>query len=511
MDRAVAGALSDGVVEDALVQGALKSATVKATAWTAGSTASQQLIQFAMTVVLARLLVPRDYGLVAMIAVFTGFARLFIDSGFGAAIVQRKELSAAHLSTAFWANLGIGVSISALAAAVAPLVSRFYGEPRLELLMTVAGLDFMVVSIKLVQLALVERALRYRRLAIIDNVSLATAVAVAISCAFAGLGVWSLIVFTFVSDGMDSLLLWVLSDWRPSRVFDRQAMGELWAFGGNLLGSNAFNYWFRNLDNLLIGRFAGPVALGLYNRAYNLVLLQLTNVSYAAGRPLFPALSRLQEEPDRLRHAYLRAIGIVALVTFPIATGFFVAARPLVLSLFGSRWIGVAPLIQILAFAAVIQAIGTTVGLPYMARGRTDLLLRWQMFVSVTAAIAFGIGVHWGARGVAVAVSVHTAALLYPSFAVPGRLIGMRFLDVVRTVWRVLAAAVLSGAAAWAAGRGVGPHPVGLQFVVEVAAGAVAYLGIVHLAHLEPYRELRELIGRRGDTTERIESAPHPS
>ncbi len=453
--------------------------------------------------ILARLLLPSQYGLVAMIAVFTGFARLFIDSGFGAAIIQRRELSSAHLSTAFWGNLGVGVAISALAAAFAPLVARFYGQPRLEVLMPVAGLDFVIVSLKIVQVALIERKLQYRRLAFVDNVSLAAAGATAIGCAFAGLGVWSLIVFTFVFDGIDTLLLWRLSDWRPSRQFDRAALRELWTFGGNVLGSNAVNYWFRNLDNLLIGRFVGPAALGLYNRAYNLVLLQLTNISYVAGRPLFPALSKLQEEPARVKSAYLRALGIVAFVTLPIATGFFVAARPLVLTLFGAKWTGAIALVRILAFAAVAQSISTTAGVIYLARGRTDWLLRWQLFSGAAAALAFGIGVHWGAKGVAVGVSVLNLALLYPGFAIPGRLIGMRFIDVARTVGGVFVAAIASAAAAWAAGRPLASHGPELQFVLEVAAGAVTYLGAAHITRLAPYRELRTILSSRRQSSGR--------
>jgi O-antigen/teichoic acid export membrane protein len=487
----------DEFLSQAPVEGGLKRATVQATAWTGASTVSQQVIQLGITVILARLLLPREYGLVAMIAVFTGFARLFIDSGFGAAVIQRKELSAAHLSTAFWANLAVGAAISGLAAAFAPLVAHFYGQPQLEVLMPVAGLDFVIVSLKIVQVALVERRLLYRRLALIDNVALAAAGTVAISCAFAGLGVWSLIVFTFVFDGADTLLLWLLTDWRPSRVFDRAALRELWGFGGNVLGSNALNYWFRNLDNLLIGRFAGAASLGLYNRAYNLVLLQLTSISYVAGRPLFPALSKLQEQPERLRRAYLRALGVVAFVTFPLATGFFVIAGPLVLTLFGARWTSAIPLVRILAVAAVAQAISTTAGVVYLARGRTDWLLRWQLFSSVAAAVAFGIGVHWGAKGVAISVSVLNAALLYPCFAIPGRLIGMRFLDVVRAVGGVFVAAVGSAAAAWGAGRAVVAHSPELELLLQVAVGAVTYVGAAHVARLSPYRELREILRSR--------------
>jgi O-antigen/teichoic acid export membrane protein len=486
-------AVPDAVTEPDLATGGLRGATISGTAWTAGSRISQQAVQLAITIVLARLLVPREYGLVAMIAVFTGFAALFVDAGFAAALVQRRRLTAEHLSTAFWLNLGAGVAIAALSAAIAPLVARFYGQPELLVLMPVVGLNFVLVALSIVQMALLERRMLFRRVALIENGALVAGGTVAIVCAFAGLGVWALVIFTLISSGTQSLLLWLVSDWHPTRAVSRGAFRDLWGFGGNLLGSYVLNYWTRTGDNLLIGRFVGPVELGLYNRAYNLVLLQLTNVSYVVGRPLYPALSKLQDEPNRVRHAYLRALAIIALVTFPIATGCLVAAEPLVLTLFGPKWSGVVPLMQILAIAAVLQTICTTTGVVFQSQGRTDWMLRWQAFTCATSVAAFAIGVHWGAKGVAIGVTVQSVLLLYPAFAVPGRLIGMRFVDVVRAVWPVLAAAVVSASAAWAAGKALPSSPAGIRLVVEVAAAAITYLACVHFAKLEPYMEIREL------------------
>lgn len=477
--------------------GGLKSATVRGTAWTAGSRVSQQVIQLAIMIVLARLLVPREFGLVGMIAVFTGFAVLFVDSGFGAALVQRKELTAAHLSTAFWLNLLAGAAVAALTAAVAPVVAWFYGQPRLDVIMPVAGLNFVLLGLVVVQLALLERRMMFRRIAFVENASLAAAGAAAISCAFAGLGVWSLVVFTLASSGMEGLLLWTLSDWRPTRTFDRRSFHELWSFGGSLLGSNAINYWSRNADNLLVGRFVGPAALGLYTRAYSFVLLQLTQISFVVSRTLFPALSRMQGDTERIRRAYLRALGVIAFVTFPLATGLFVAAKPLVLTLLGSPWSGVVPLVQILAIAGVSDAIGTTTGIIFQAQGRTDVLLRWQLIVGVTVIACFGVGVHWGVKGVAISYAVASIGLRYPGFVIPGRLIGMRFRDVVQAVWGVLVVALVAAAAAWAAGRALAGEASAVQLLAEIAAGGVVYLGLSHLARLEPYEELRGIVSSR--------------
>lgn len=495
--EAVVASPEPEAVETTIAHGGLRAATIRATAWTAGSRVSQQVVQLGLTVVLARLLVPREFGLVGMIAVFTGFAVLFVDSGFGAAVVQRKDLTAAHLSTAFWLNLGAGVLIAGLAAAVAPLVAWFYSQPRLNVIMPVAGLNFVLLSLVVVQLALLERRLMFRRIAFVENGSLAASGAIAIACAVAGLGVWSLVIFALASNGVEAALLWTMSDWHPTRTFDRQAFRELWSFGGSLLGSNAVNYWSRNADNLLIGRFVGPAALGLYTRAYSLMLLQITQVSHVVGRTLFPALSRMQGDVARIRHAYLRSVGVIAFVTFPIAAVLFVAAKPLILTLLGPRWIGVVPLIQILAIAGVSDSIGTTTGVIFQVQGRTDVLFRWQLIVGMTVIACFAVGIHWGVKGVATSYAVASVGLRYPGFVIPGRLIGMRFRDVARTVWGVLAAAVSAAVAAWAAGRSLTAEPSSVQLLAEISGGGLAYFALCHLARLEPYRELRSIVSIR--------------
>lgn len=484
------------VVDSDSFEGGLKGATVRGTAWTAASQASQQIIQVGITIVLARLLLPREYGLVGMVAVFTGFAMLFVYSGFGAAIVQRNRLTAAHLATAFWANLGAGIAIAALAAAFAPLVALFYGQPEIVSIMPVAALGFILASLSVVQTAILERRMMFRRIALVENVSLVGAGAVATVCAVAGLGVWSLVVFSLVSNAVESSILWILSDWRPTRTFDRMALRDLWGFSGGLLGSQAINYWNRNLDNLLVGRFVGAYALGIYTRAYTLMMLPLAQVSSVAGRTLFPALSRMQESPERVRRAYLRAVGVIAFLTFPIATGLYVAARPLILTLLGARWAGVVPLLQILSVAIVAQSIATTAGNIYQSQGRTDWEFRWQIFAGVTAFVAFGIGVHWGVKGVAVAVAARSLVLLYPGLAIPGRLIGMRFGDVALTVWPVLVAALLASAGAWLVGRSLVAQPSGVQLLAEIATATCVYVACAHLGRLKPYRDLCDIVFR---------------
>jgi PST family polysaccharide transporter len=467
--------------------------TVNATLWTAGSRVSQQVVQLAISVVLARLLLPREFGLVAMITVFTGFARVLVDAGFGAALVQRAQLERRHISTAFWLNLAVGIVLSGISAGLAPLVARFYHQPALTLLTAVMGLNFVLVSLSIVQVSLLERQMNFRRIAFIENLSLVVAGVVATVCALTGFGVWSLIVFTLAGSAIQTVALWLSTDWHPGRM-SREAFKELWNFGKHLAGSNAINYWMRNADNLLIGRFVGPTPLALYSRAYTLMLFPLTQVSSIIGRTLFPALARVHQDVARVRSAYLRSLSLVSFMTFPIAVGLFVAAKPLIEVLLGARWLGVVPLLQILCLPALVQSIGTMVGAIYLSQGRTDWILRWQMIAGVVTIGAFLIGVHWGAKGVAIAYAARQLPITLVSYSIAGRLVDMTLMMVMRKLAGPLAAAFVAGAAAWLAGHGLGGAHPSVQLLTEAIAMVAAYGGIAHVAKLEAYGELRALL-----------------
>jgi len=463
------------------------------------SRVGQILIQLGVTVVLARLVLPRDYGLIAMVTIFIGFAMQFVDSGLSAAIVQRKTITPAHLSAAFWFNVGLGVLIAGIAAAVAPLIALFYDQPRLVVIMPVLGFGFLLLSPALVQLALFQRAMAYRRVAFTELTSLAVAGTLAIVCAYAGLGVWSLVVFSLTNYAVQTCLLWALSDWRPTLSFDRRAFSDLWSFGSHLLGSTVLGYWNRNADNLLIGRFVGPAALGLYTRAYTFVPQQLLLLAVLLERPVFPALSRIQDDKERVRRAYLRTVAVIGLVTFPLALGLCVMARPFVLTALGSRWSGAIPLVRILSIAGLTDAIGITIGLVFLSQGRSDRYLRWQFVTGFVILSSFAIGIHWGAMGVATAYTIASVSLCGPGFMVAGRLIDMSLADVVRATWRVFAAAAVAAGAAWLTGRALVHATAPIQLLAEVFVAGAVYVACAHFGKLEPYEELRgALIRRRG-------------
>jgi len=481
----------------------LKEQTVSGLLWSSGASVAQQILNFAVTVVLARLLLPAEFGLVATIAVFTGFVSLFVDFGFSAALIQREDLDERHLSSAFWMNFGVGVLLGGLVAAMAPALAWFFKEPALVSLTLVLSVNFVVGSLGIVQSALLQRAMNFRRLGVLGIASTVVGGAAGVVAALGGYGVWSLVVQVIVSTGIRTTLLWATNDWRPRRLVDVQSIRQLWRYSSNLAGYNAVNYWARNGDNLLVGKFVGAAGLGIYGRAYNLMLLPIQQISSVTALVMFPALARIQSEPERVKRAYLRAVGIIALLSFPVMTGMFVVAKPFIVTLYGDRWTGAVPVLRILCVAGLMQPVAATAGWLYQSQGRTDWLFKWGLVAGGTMVCSFAIGINWGVRGVAVAYTVAIYAVLYLTFSIPGRLIGMHVHEVFGAVRGALLSAIGMALIVWVVGRSLpGGWPSFAVLFSQFGLGVLAYAALIRIFVFQPYLELRDILrGRiRGHT-----------
>src|SRR5581483_11532615 len=272
----------------------------------------------------------------------------------------------------------------------------------------------------------------------------------AVGLAASGFGVWSLAAYFLASTGFRSLALWVATPWRPGWRIDRGAFGDLWQFSSRLAAFNALNYWARNADNLLIGRFVGTAPLAYYNRAYNLMLLPVGLVASVTSRVMFPALSRLHEDQEQVKRVYLRATGLIALVTFPAMIGLLVVANPFILSVYGERWRPVVPILQILCIPSIVQCLTRTTGWIFQSQGRADWMFRWGVVSTVTVIVSFFIGLPWGVKGVSVAYACWTVLMASPSFSIAGRLIGVTLADVARSVIGVAtASAAMAPSSGW--------------------------------------------------------------
>jgi PST family polysaccharide transporter len=268
----------------------LTTKTVQGVGWTGTSQFIRLLLQLGITAILARLLTPTDFGLLAMVVVFTNLVMIFRDFGLTAALIQRKGVTEEHLSSSFWINILTGLLLAFLLAALAPVIAYFYGEDRLTLIIIVLASTFFISSFGIVQTALFTKELNFKPLAVIEILAVAISGTIAVFMAFSGFGVWSLVWQQVISSFVIVISLWTLSSWRPKILFQWQRVKELLGFGLNLTGFSFVNYFNRNLDNLLIGKFLGSASLGFYNLAYQLLLFPLSNISSVIGRVMFKAV-----------------------------------------------------------------------------------------------------------------------------------------------------------------------------------------------------------------------------
>ena len=284
----------------------LGARTIRGSAVTIVTQGLKFLIGMVGTVILARLLTPQDYGLIGMVAVIIGFVSIFKDLGLSSATIQRAEINSVQISTLFWVNIALSLAVMLVCFGIAPLISVFYHEPRLRLITAAYGFGFMLSGLTVQHEALLRRQMRFTALAVTEVTALCASVATAVGLALYGAGYWALVA-SQLSLGLVYLIgIWSLCRWRPGLPGRNSGVRSMLAFGRNLTGFAVINYFARNLDNLLIGKVWGSQQLGLYAKAYQLLLLPIDQINSPIGAVALPALSRLSDSPEKYRQAYLR-------------------------------------------------------------------------------------------------------------------------------------------------------------------------------------------------------------
>ncbi|MEM1270426.1 MAG: lipopolysaccharide biosynthesis protein [Bacteroidota bacterium] len=445
--------------------------TAAGASWSLAHRLVVRLVGFAVTLVLVRLLTPSDFGLVGMVAVFTGFGKLFSEFGLGTALVQRPELAEVHRSSVFWINLGAGLILSLAFLGFAHPIAAFFGEPILVPLVWALAPAFVLRAAGVVPRALLTRQLDFKALFIADSLAVVAGGALAITLAVQGVGVWSLVAQALAGAVLTSCGVLVLARWRPRSMFDWPAVRSLASFGVSVLGVQAMGYWMRRLDNLLVGKVFGASALGIYGQAYNVLSYPVEHVKGALIQVLFPALSRLQDA-GRMRRAYRRAVGATALVVYPSVFVLLLTAEDLVATVFGPAWAEMVPLLRVFGLLALWQSV-TFSGVLFLSTGRPDLQLRVNLVTNVLIIAGMVIGLQFGVLGVAVGYAIGSTLAMVPRQYFAGQLAGMSVLDTFAGVGWPLAASIVAALAAWGAG-------VALGAVMSITANIAVWHLIVH-------------------------------
>lgn len=423
----------------------LATKTLKSIGWVSFAQVITQIIQFIVSAILARLLFPKDFGIIAMIVVFSNFLNVFQSLGMGSAIVQKKDLDEDHINSIFWIVIGLALFLTFLMVSASPLIAHFYKEPKLVKLTIALGTTFFITSLGIVPRSLFRREMQFKVLSLVNITVVSLAGFFAICLAFKGFGVWSLVYRQIASVTLGTILLLTIRKWKPKFSFHWQKIKDMFKFGANLTGFTFVNYFNRNLDNLLIGKFLGAQPLGYYNFSYNMMLYPVRQISGVLGRVFFPALSSIQDNLSRIREVYTKANFFISVITFPLMVGLFVLAPEFVKAIFGAKWINAIQIIKILSLVGLVQSLGTTIGWLYLIKGKTDIMFKWGVAKFIIIVVGFIIGLRWGVTGVALAYAIVTYLILLPNYYIPFRFIDMNIWKFFKNFIPTFSASVIMG------------------------------------------------------------------
>ena len=457
----------------------LKERTIRGGVTRLGAQAANFVLRVGSLLVLARLLEPKDFGLVGMVTAFTGVLGLFRDFGLSSASVQRGNVTEEQVATLFWVNMLVGALLALVTVAAAPALAAFYREPRLFAVTAVLGAGFIFNAAGVQHGVRLQRELRFIALAVIDTVSLLVGSLIAVGSAAAGHGYWALVSMTITVPLISTIGCWLATAWVPGRPRRGIGIVSMMRFGGTVTLNSLVMYAATNFDKVLLGRFWGADALGIYGRAYQLISIPTENLNAAAGEVAFPVLSRLQHDPARFKSYFLKGYSLLLALTVPATIACGVFADDLILVFLGQKWTSVAVIFRLLAPTMLVFAILNPLGWLLTSLGRVERGLKIALVIAPLMIAAYVIGLPRGPIGVAFACSVAMALWALPVIAWAVRDTGISLRDVLLVAIRPLTASGVAALVALGVQSVDGQLSPWVRLVAEGTVFVVIFGGII--------------------------------
>lgn len=476
----------------------LKQKAVSGVKWSSASTGSVVLLQFLSLAVLSRVLSPADFGLMGMIMVVIGFAQTFADMGISNAIIQRRDATRNQLSSLYWLNVLTGTTIAAIVCLCTPLIVRLYHEPRLENILYWTSVTFLITPFGQQFQILLQKHLKFHRLAKIEIATATVGSIVSIATAFLGFGVYALVCGQLTSCFAKTILLLAVGwrDWSPGFHFARSDVKGYVSFGLYQMGERTINYFNSNLDYLLIGSMLGAKALGYYTLAYNLIIRPSLTINPVITKVAFPIFSEIQKDAERIKRGYLKVLQLLSLVNFPLMAGLAATAPLAIPIVFGEQWAPSVPLVQILTIVGLLRSTGNPIGSLLLAKGRADLGFVWNLGLVTTQIPGLYVGAKMGgAIGVAIAFACLMAIYSVFNYLVLIRsLLGPCLRRYVGSMWPSLWISILMFCVVVVVGVSLQNTSGHLAFAIQILSGTATYLGLVFYTDRSLINEIKGFV-----------------
>jgi O-antigen/teichoic acid export membrane protein len=418
--------------------------SIRGGAVTIASRGGMVFLNLLRTILLARLLTPQDFGIIAMVSVFIGLANLFKDAGLSMATIQKDVITAGQISTLFWANIVISFFLGGIIVAIAPLISIFYDRPELTAVTIALALSFVIQGVSLQHSALLRRHMRFIALGTIEILGAIVGLIVAVFLALQGWSYWALVysnIFTSLSIVIFTIFF---CPWIPGGIKGGTGVRQMLSFGINITGYNFVNYFSQHADKILIGKFIGADALGLYNKSYQVISMPMAAIRRPIANVAMPAFSRIQNNPQTIRNYTQYYIFLLSFFTMPLMIIGALFPEEIILLVFGEQWVEAAQVFQILSVIGFIQPASSVTGLLLVSCGKAKQNLRKGLFVSIITVSSFLVGLNWGVYGVAVCYAIATYSLLIPTLWYTSIHTSLHMSVFFLSIWRPCFASILS-------------------------------------------------------------------
>lgn len=479
---------TDGTIENpyGAVEAAphdLKRKTARGALVSTFGQASNFVLRIGSMVILARLLTPEDFGLVGMVTACTGFLGLFRDAGLSMATVQRGSISREQTSMLFWINLAVGLVLTALCAVVAPFLTRFYHEPRLLWVTVATGAGFIFNGAAAQHRAVMQRDMRFAALTVIDLVAVVVSIVVGIGMAAVGLRYWALVGMAVSSPIVGTFGVWALGGWMPGPPRRGIEVLSMLRYGGTVTLNTVIVYIAYNMDKVLLGRFWGAEILGIYGRAYQLISLPTENLNSTISLVAFPALSRLQNDPERLKSYFLKGYGLFLSVVIPITMACGLFADDIVQLFLGSKWGAAVPVFRLLAPTILAFALINPHGWLLLAAGRATRSLMIAFFIAPCVILGYVAGLGHGSQGVAAGFSISMMLVVIPVILWSTHGTSIKAIDEIRVIMRPVGSILIAASAALASWTVLHSLPSALLRLIAVNTVLFGvYIGVLLFA-----------------------------
>ena len=428
----------------------LKQKTTKGLFWSSVERFSNQGVQFFFSIILARLLSPSDYGIVAMVVIFFAIAQTFVDSGFSNAIVRKKDRTESDLSTCFYFNILVGFVFYILLFLCSPFIAEFYGQPILSPIVKISGLNVLINSLCIVQQAQFTIRIDFKTQAKVTLTSTVISGILGILLAYLGYGVWALVWQGVTGAFMRMILFWIFSKWRPRESFSKDSFHYLFGYGSKLLASGLLDTTYNNIYPIVIGKFYSPAQLGNFSRAQGWASLPSSNITGILQRVTFPVLTEMQDDNERLATNYRKLLRLSAFVVFPLMMLLAAIASPLVRVVITSKWDACVPYLQIICFAKMwypIHAINLNL---LQVKGRSDLFLRLEIIKKVVGVSVMCVTIPLGVTAMCFGMVFTSINALIINTYYAGKLIKVGYFTQMRDLLPIVFISLLMGACAYA-------------------------------------------------------------